>query len=156
MIAARYVAAGRYGRKSGRGYYDYGAGAGQHRSEDPAPLDGGSPGHGEGVVVISGDGVLAQELRATATQAGYEVRSPHAPTGGVLPALVLDCDGAPAPQDAERAPQADGRTAARHTSLREARAWCCARRDRSALWTRAAARSASTSFRPCNRPGWSS
>jgi 3-hydroxybutyryl-CoA dehydrogenase len=105
MIAARYVAAGLHGRKSGRGYYDYGAGGGskiggaaaeargQYRPEDPPPLDAGSPGHGEGVVVIAGEGVLADELRAAAMQAGYEVRSPHDPTGGVLPALVLDCDG---------------------------------------------------------------
>jgi 3-hydroxybutyryl-CoA dehydrogenase len=47
------------------------------------------------VVVVSGGGVLADELRAAATQAGYEVRAPHAPTGGVLPALVLDCERRP-------------------------------------------------------------
>ncbi len=35
MITARYVAAGRHGRKTGRGYYDY---AGErHRPEDPEP-----------------------------------------------------------------------------------------------------------------------
>jgi 3-hydroxybutyryl-CoA dehydrogenase len=105
MIAARYVAAGRYGRKSGRGYYEYADGAGGHRPEDPAPLQAGSPGHdrvgaaGEGVVVIAGEGVLAEELRAAASAAGYEVRSPHAPTGGVLPALIVDCDGAPVPPE---------------------------------------------------------
>jgi 3-hydroxybutyryl-CoA dehydrogenase len=103
MIAARYVAAGLHGRKSGRGYYDYG-GDGHYRPEDPAPLDAGPPGHGEGVVVIAGAGVLAEELRAAATQAGYEVRSPHAPTGGVLPALVVDCDAAPAPPEREPIP----------------------------------------------------
>jgi 3-hydroxybutyryl-CoA dehydrogenase len=97
MIAARYVAAGLYGRKSGRGYYDYGESAGEHRPADPAPAQDVPPGHGEGVVVISGAGVLADELRDAASAAGYEVRSPHAPTGGVLPALVLDCDAAPAP-----------------------------------------------------------
>jgi 3-hydroxybutyryl-CoA dehydrogenase len=99
MIAARYVAAGLYGRKSGRGYYDYssGAGPGKHRPEDPAAPDAGSPGHGEGVVVIAGAGVLADELRAAAGEAGYEVRSPYAPTGGVLPALVLDCDPSTTP-----------------------------------------------------------
>jgi 3-hydroxybutyryl-CoA dehydrogenase len=124
MIAARYVAAGLYGRKSGRGYYDYGDG--KHRPDDPEPPQDAAPGHdraaatglarpgrrdragaarppgGEGVVVISGTGVLADELREAATAVGYEVRSPHAPTGGVLPALVLDCDPAPA-----RDPHAD-------------------------------------------------
>jgi 3-hydroxybutyryl-CoA dehydrogenase len=103
MIAARYVAAGLYGRKSGRGYYDYSGDAGRYRPEDPDPLDAGPPGHGEGVVVIAGEGVLAEELRAAATRAGYEVRSPHAPTGGVLPALVIDCDGGPVPRDREQA-----------------------------------------------------
>jgi len=96
LIAARYVAAGLYGRKSGRGYYDYTGDSPGHRDEDPAPLDAGSPGHGEGVVVISGSGVIADGVRAAATQAGYEVRSPHAPTGGVLPALVIECDAEPA------------------------------------------------------------
>ena len=93
MIAARYVAAGLYGRKSGRGYYDYSDGT--HRPEDPEPPENGSPAQGEGVVVIAGTSVLADELREAASVAGYEVRSPHAPTGGVLPALVLDCDPTP-------------------------------------------------------------
>jgi 3-hydroxybutyryl-CoA dehydrogenase len=96
MIAARYVAAGLYGRKSGRGYYDYTQVNSAHRAPDPEPLEPGAPGHdGEGVVVISGEGVLADQLRAAAGAAGYEVRSPHAPTGGVLPALCVECDGAP-------------------------------------------------------------
>jgi 3-hydroxybutyryl-CoA dehydrogenase len=110
-IAARYVAAGLHGRKSGRGYYQYGghggpaeaggavAGSGRYRPEDPPPLEAGTPGHGEGVVVIAGEGVLADELRAAAVQAGYEVRSPHAPTGGVLPALIVDCGGQPPPRE---------------------------------------------------------
>ena len=95
-IAARYVAAGLHGRKTGRGYYDYGGGEGSkigpHRPADPDPIDAGQPTRGEGVVVVSGDGVLAEELRYAATQAGYEVRAPHAPTGGVLPALIVDCE----------------------------------------------------------------
>ncbi|HLM86417.1 MAG TPA: 3-hydroxyacyl-CoA dehydrogenase NAD-binding domain-containing protein [Solirubrobacteraceae bacterium] len=114
MIAARQVAAGLYGRKTGRGYYDYSEGVGKHRPPDPEPLDGSAAGHdrvgaaGEGVVVISGDGAIAQELRAVAGEAGYEVRSPHEPTGGVLPALFVDCDPTPpATQSAARA--ADGR-----------------------------------------------
>ncbi len=94
-ITARYVAAGRFGRKSGRGYYDYAGEGGLHREADPQPLQA-QAGEGEGVVVVAGAGVLAEELRAAAAQAGYEVRSPHAPSGGVLPSLAIDCDlGAP-------------------------------------------------------------
>jgi 3-hydroxybutyryl-CoA dehydrogenase len=114
-IAARYVAAGLYGRKTGRGYYDYrdeadGAGggdtksAGPRRQADPDPLEAAPPGHGEGVVVIAGESVLASELRNAAADAGYEVRSPHDPTGGVLPALIVDCDRTPSKR--ERASEA--------------------------------------------------
>jgi 3-hydroxybutyryl-CoA dehydrogenase len=97
MIAARQVAAGLYGRKTGRGYYDYGSGPhpAPHRPEDPPAPEAAVPGHGEGVVVISGEGTVAYELREAAERAGYEVRSPHAPTGGVLPALFVDCAGMP-------------------------------------------------------------
>jgi 3-hydroxybutyryl-CoA dehydrogenase len=103
MIAARYVAAGLYGRKTGRGYYDYGSGPHppRHRPDDPPAPEPAAPGNGEGVVVISGSSVLAEELRTAATAAGYEVRSPHTPTGGVLPALVLDCEAAPASQQSQ-------------------------------------------------------
>jgi 3-hydroxybutyryl-CoA dehydrogenase len=105
-ITARYVAAGMYGRKSGRGYYDYSpepesagesaaADAGPRRVEDPQPLSAAPPARGEGVVVISGQGDPAEELRGAARVAGYEVRSPHDPTGGVLPALIVDCDATP-------------------------------------------------------------
>jgi 3-hydroxybutyryl-CoA dehydrogenase len=88
-ITARYVAAGLHGRKSGHGYYDY-SGA-SHRPADPEALTA-PPGAQENVLVISGDGVLAGELRELATDAGYEVRTPHSLSGGFLPALVIDCD----------------------------------------------------------------
>ena len=113
-ITARYVAAGFHGRKTGRGYYHYGkrapeagagaraGGGGAHRAEDPAPLDAAPPGQGEGVVVIAGTGVLASDLRAAAMAAGFEVRSPHDPTGGVLPSLVVDCGGERAQRERER------------------------------------------------------
>jgi 3-hydroxybutyryl-CoA dehydrogenase len=94
-ITARYVAAGLHGRKSGRGFYDYGgegSTVGPRRHEDSAALEVRGPDHGEGVVVISGFGVLADELRAAAKQAGYEVRTTTALSGDVLPALIIDCD----------------------------------------------------------------
>jgi 3-hydroxybutyryl-CoA dehydrogenase len=140
MIAARYVAAGLYGRKSGRGYYDYTADASHYRPEDPPPLDGGSPGGGEGVVVIAGEGVLVEELRSAAMEAGYEVRSPHAPTGGVLPALILDCDGGPGQRDRESA-SPEGQPDRRGTSQPQggAQLVLCAKGSLSALDPRGSA-----------------
>jgi 3-hydroxybutyryl-CoA dehydrogenase len=69
-IQARMVAAGRLGRKSGRGYYEYG-GDGPHRPDDrepPAPAGGdGRP------VSILGEGRLADGLRERARAAGFEL-----------------------------------------------------------------------------------
>ena len=104
-ITTRYVAAGLHGRKSGRGYYDYSGTAegASYRTEDPGPIEAEVEG-GEGVVVISGAGPLATELREAATAAGYEVRSPHAPSGGVLPSLAIDCTGSPLEAEGEVEP----------------------------------------------------
>jgi len=98
-ITARYVAAGRHGRKTGRGYYTY-SGAGEssatrYRPEDPEPAQGEVQAGGEGVVVIAGHSTLATELREAAGAAGYEIRSPNDPTGGTLPALIIDCEREP-------------------------------------------------------------
>jgi len=102
-IAARYVAAGLHGRKSGRGYYTYADGGAPHRPEDPPPP---AAGEGiEGVVILAGEGELAAQLRAAASDAGYDVRSPHEPSGGVLPALAIDCD----PPAAGEAPPGEAR-----------------------------------------------
>src|ERR1700730_16328998 len=130
-ITARYVAAGLHGRKSGRGFYDYGgegSSAGPQRPEDPAALEALGPDHGEGVVVISGFGVLADELRAAAKQAGYEVRTTTALSGDVLPALIIDCDcGAPREEDSSAA--GGGRAQSGHG----ARLLLCARGSLGAL-----------------------
>jgi 3-hydroxybutyryl-CoA dehydrogenase len=98
-IQARMVAAGRLGRKSGRGYYEYGD-DGSYRDADPDPP---APGGGDGTAIaVLGDGPLADALRERARAAGYELREggpselvvdagvrPHpAPPGGA-PLLVL-------------------------------------------------------------------
>jgi 3-hydroxybutyryl-CoA dehydrogenase len=90
-IQARMVAAGRLGRKSGRGYYDY-SGDGAHRPEDPEPP---APGGGEGRTVhVLGVGPLADALCERATTAGMDVREDGAAE------LVVDAgltpDGPPA------------------------------------------------------------
>jgi 3-hydroxybutyryl-CoA dehydrogenase len=114
-IQARMVDAGRLGRKTGRGYYDY-TGEGPYRPEDPEPVAprgalAGEPAAGEAppvsgpLVAILGDGPLADGLRERARAAGYELREggpaelvvdagvePAAAPPGGAPLLVL-CAG---------------------------------------------------------------
>jgi 3-hydroxybutyryl-CoA dehydrogenase len=91
-ITVRTVAAGRLGRKSGRGYYEYPAG-GSHRPTDPqAPPSGG----GDGLIVIAGDTALADELREAALAAAWKVASPEEAQGEV-PVLLLDLLGGEEP-----------------------------------------------------------
>jgi len=85
-IAQRMVDAGRHGRKSGRGYYDYTDGVPARAEEAPAPAGAA----GEGLVVVAGDGVLAHELHDSAAAAGWDARRPEVAAEEV-PALVLDC-----------------------------------------------------------------
>jgi 3-hydroxybutyryl-CoA dehydrogenase len=69
-IQARMVAAGRLGRKAGRGYYDYSAEP--YRPADPDPLE---PGGGDGrSLAVVGGGALADALRERAEAAGFSVR----------------------------------------------------------------------------------
>jgi 3-hydroxybutyryl-CoA dehydrogenase len=93
-IQARMVAAGRLGRKSGRGYYDYVDGV--CPVEDPDPP---APGGGDGTAVtILGDGPLADGLRERARSAGFELRE-----GGPTE-LVVDAGARPHPSPAGGAP----------------------------------------------------
>ena len=86
-IQARMVAAGRLGRKSGRGYYEY-ADDGSYRPADPEPP---APGGGDGTLVsIVGDGPVADGLRERARAAGFELRE-----GGPTE-LVVDAGTTPA------------------------------------------------------------
>ena len=95
-IQARMVAAGRLGRKAGRGYYEYSEDA-QHRPDDPEPLE---PGGGGGrPLKVVGDGPLARGLRDRARAAKFDLSE-----GGIPYAVVdarvragepLDAGGAP-------------------------------------------------------------
>ncbi len=103
MITSRTVAAGHHGRKSGRGYYDYSNGTDAYRDPDPEQP---APSQGDGVLVIAGDGALAEQLGDAAAAVGWDVRTPDTADGEV-PFLVLDCtlgDEPPAPL--EGGPQA--------------------------------------------------
>jgi 3-hydroxybutyryl-CoA dehydrogenase len=103
-IAVRTVAAGRAGRKSGRGYYDYSAGTDAYRPPDPDPPP---PGGGDGVVVVAGAIPLAGELRELAAAAGWEVHDPEAAAGRQPPFLILDLAGGEEPEaPLEGGPQA--------------------------------------------------
>jgi 3-hydroxybutyryl-CoA dehydrogenase len=86
QIAVRTVAAGHYGRKSGRGYYEYPEG-GKHRPPDPEPPPVGG---GDGLVIIAGESALALALEEAAAHAGWEVATPAEAVDGPVPALILE------------------------------------------------------------------
>jgi 3-hydroxybutyryl-CoA dehydrogenase len=68
MLQARMVAAGRLGRKTGRGWYAYEEGR-SHRPDDPEPPPAGG---GDGQrVEIEGSGPIADFLRERAAAAGF-------------------------------------------------------------------------------------
>jgi 3-hydroxybutyryl-CoA dehydrogenase len=106
-IQARMVAAGRLGRKTGRGYYEYGEG--DYRPPDPkaparerCPALGTSWGPNQGqqtdLVAILGEGALARSLRERAREAGYELRE------GAPAELVVDAGVRPDPSPPGGAP----------------------------------------------------
>jgi 3-hydroxybutyryl-CoA dehydrogenase len=89
-IAVKTVAAGRTGRKSGRGYYDYSGGTDAYRPADPEPLPTGG---GDGVVVVAGETPLAMELRDAAAGADWDVLTPEEAGDSQPPYLILDLTG---------------------------------------------------------------
>jgi 3-hydroxybutyryl-CoA dehydrogenase len=103
MVQARMVQAGRFGRKAGRGYYDYGDGP--HRTDDPEPPPVGNVSKGGGRIAIEGDGRLADDLRQAAEDAGYDVRFVDEIEGGESEILVdasvgrSPIDPVPEPED---------------------------------------------------------
>src|SRR5258708_9487241 len=76
-ISARYAAAGMHGRKTGRGYYDYGAlaGGGRHRGEDPAP-PAPRPGAAPGGLLGSGQGAPPGGPGGGAAKAAFRLPPP--------------------------------------------------------------------------------
>jgi len=82
-LAARMVAAGRLGRKTGQGWYRYDGNGAGHRPQDPEPPAAGG---GDGrVLVVRGDLPVLGQLREAAAAAGWDVREDAAE-----PWLVVD------------------------------------------------------------------
>jgi 3-hydroxybutyryl-CoA dehydrogenase len=95
LLAHRMAASGRAGRKAGRGWFDY-------EQDPPWPPDPDPPaeGGGDGLLVVAGDAVVAEELADLARGAGWQVLDPEeAEAAGEIPFLLLDCgpDAAIAP-----------------------------------------------------------
>ena len=84
-LSARMVAAGRLGRKTGRGWYEYPR---RRSAEDPDPPPPGGGGR-TGWWSIAGEVHVADELRALAAQAGFDARDQDEAEGEV-PWLLID------------------------------------------------------------------
>jgi len=103
-LSARMVAAGRTGRKSGRGFYDYRHGP--HRPDDPPAPQANLPRAAGGpVVVVAGEIALAHLLLERAEEAGWDARTP-AEAGGEVPFLILDCGASEDDPPLQGGPQA--------------------------------------------------
>ncbi len=104
-LSARMVAAGRLGRKSGRGWYAYDADGRAVRAADPdPPAPTEAPPDGRGLVLIAGDLVVAHDLRDLAVEAGWDVAEPG--ETDAVPWLALDCGHEAGDAPLQGAPQA--------------------------------------------------
>jgi 3-hydroxybutyryl-CoA dehydrogenase len=101
-LSARLVAAGRTGRKSGRGFYDYRDGP--HRPADPEP-PGPAALPADPLVVVAGETTLALGLLERAADAGWDARTPGEGDGEV-PFLILDCGASEDDPPLQGGPQA--------------------------------------------------
>ena len=99
-LQARMAASGRHGRKTGRGWYEYGEGA--HRPDDP-PAPDRSAEH-PGPLAIAGAGPLADELFELAGAAGWDVRE-AGDARAEVPWLAIDCGREADDPPLEGAPQ---------------------------------------------------
>jgi 3-hydroxybutyryl-CoA dehydrogenase len=101
-LSAQKLAAGHLGRKAGQGWYTYNNGE-PHRPEDPGAPEPGVPDGVDGPVLISGFLPIADELRALADAAGFDVADE---ADGAVPWLIVECgppeDDAPPLQGAPR------------------------------------------------------
>ncbi len=86
QVTVRTVAAGRTGRKSGRGFYEYPE-SGPYRDPDPEPPPQGG---GDGMVVIAGESTLALALEEAALETGWDVATPAEAVDGPVPFLILE------------------------------------------------------------------
>ena len=87
-LLARMAASGRHGRKTGRGWYDYGGDAPPWPEDPPGPEPSRPP--GDALLAVAGHSTLAAELRDLAASAGWDVRTPDE-TDGSVPWLSIDC-----------------------------------------------------------------
>src|SRR3954464_3052096 len=72
-LQAKLVAAGRHGRKTGRGWYAYDG----DRPYRPEAAERRRPGGGDGLIVVAGELAIAEELARLALEAGWEVADPE-------------------------------------------------------------------------------
>jgi len=99
-LAARLVAAGLHGRKTGRGWYRYDEGP--HRPDDPSAPEVRDD--VDGLIVIAGDLAIAHDLAALADHAGWRVAQPG--ESDEVPFLCLDCAADPEDEVLQGAPRA--------------------------------------------------